>query len=211
MKKIIIIGLFFMGFFFPSRISAQSQEMQQLLLNIEKLAQFKQILKDMKKGYQIVSGGYNTIKDLSQGNFSLHETFLDALMQVSPTVRKYKRVGEIVKYQLLLVKEYKSAFDGFRNSGNFSPDEIDYCARVYDNLLKQSLRNLDELVTVITANTLRMTDEERLAAIDKIYADMQEKVLFLRSFNNNTTVLAIQRAKEHNDVRVMRNIYKGNN
>lgn len=211
MKKIIMIGICLMGFFCPPRISAQSQEMQQLLLNIEKLAQFKQILSDMKKGYQIVSGGYNTIKDLSQGNFSLHETFLDALMQVSPTVRNYKRVGAIVKYQLLLVKEYKSALEGFRKSGNFSPDEIAYCARVYDNLLQQSLRNLDELVTVISANTLRMNDEERLTAIDKIYADMQDKVLFLRSFNNNITVLAIQRAKEHNDVRVMRNIYKANN
>ena len=211
MKKLLIIGILLLGLFFPARLTAQSQEMQQLLLNIEKLAQFKQILTDMKKGYQILSGGYNTIKELSQGNFSLHETFLDALMQVSPTVRNYRRVGEIVKYQLLLVKEYKSAFEGFRNSGNFSPTEIAYCSRVYDNLLNQSLRNLDELVTVITANTLRMTDEERLTAIDKIYADMQDKLLFLRSFNNNTTVLAIQRAKERNDVRVMRSIYKTNN
>lgn len=211
MKKIIIIGILFLSLFFPPRLAAQSQEMQQLLLNIEKLAQFKQILTDMKNGYQILSGGYNTIKELSQGNFSLHETFLDALMQVSPTVRNYRRVGEIVKYQLLLVKEYKSAFEGFRNSGNFSPAEIAYFSNVYSNLLNQSLRNLDELVMVITANTLRMTDEERLTAIDKVYADMQDKLLFLRSFNNNTTVLAIQRAKERNDVRVMRSIYKTDN
>jgi DNA repair ATPase RecN len=211
MKKILIIGILFLSLFFPPRLAAQSQEMQQLLLNIEKLAQFKQILTDMKKGYQILSGGYNTIKELSQGNFSLHETFLDALMQVSPTVRNYRRVGEIVKYQLLLIKEYKSAFEGFRNSGDFSPAEIAYFSNVYSNLLNQSLRNLDELVTVITANTLRMTDEERLTAIDKVYVDMQDKLLFLRSFNSNTTVLAIQRAKERNDVRVMRSIYKTDN
>lgn len=211
MKKILIIGILFLSLFFPPRLAAQSQEMQQLLLNIEKLAQFKQILTDMKKGYQILSGGYNTIKELSQGNFSLHETFLDALMQVSPTVRNYRRVGEIVKYQLLLVKEYKSAFEGFRNSGDFSPAEIAYFSNVYSNLLNQSLRNLDELVTVITANTLRMTDEERLTAIDKVYVDMQDKLLFLRSFNSNTTVLAIQRTKERNDVRVMRSIYKTDN
>ena len=211
MKKTLIIGVLFLSLFFPPRLAAQSQEMQQLLLNIEKLAQFKEILTDMKKGYQILSGGYNTIKELSQGNFSLHETFLDALMQVSATVRNYRRVGEIVKYQLLLVKEYKSAFEGFRNSGNFSPAEIAYFSNVYSNLLNQSLRDLDELVTVITANTLRMTDEERLTAIDKIYADMQDKLLFLRSFNKNTTVLAIQRAKERNDVRVMRGIYKTDN
>nr|WP_314896888.1 TerB family tellurite resistance protein [uncultured Flavobacterium sp.] len=211
MKKILIIGIVFVGLLLPAKVTAQAQEMQQLILNIEKLAQFRQILKDMKKGYEILNGGYNTVKKLSQGNFSLHETFLDALMQVSPTVRNYKRVGDIINYQVLLVKEYKAAFDRFRNSGNFNPDEIAYLERVYNNLFKQSLRNLDELASVVTANKLRMSDDERLAAIDKIYADMQDKLLFLRSFNNNTSVLAIQRAKERNDVNAMRNIYKVNN
>ncbi|MFH6936378.1 TerB family tellurite resistance protein [Flavobacterium sp. FlaQc-30] len=211
MKKLLIIGTVFILFLLPSKVTAQKQEIQQLILNIEKLAQFKQILKDMKKGYEILSGGYNTVKDLSEGNFSLHETFLDALMQVSPTVKNYKRIGDIVNYQVVLVKEYKSAFNRFRDSKNFNPEEIAYLERVYDNLFKQSLRNLDELTSVITANKMRMSDDERLASIDKIYTDMQDKLLFLRNFNNNTAVLALQRAKEHNDTRAMRNIYKLNN
>jgi len=211
MKKILIIGTVFILFLLPSKVTAQKQEIQQLILNIEKLAQFKQILKDMKKGYEILSGGYNTIKDLSEGNFSLHETFLDALMQVSPTVRNYKRIGDIVNYQVLLVKEHKSSFNRFRDSKNFNPEEIAYLERVYDNLFKQSLRNLDELTSVITANKMRMSDDERLASIDKIYADMQDKLLFLRNFNNTTYVLALQRAKERNDMQSMRSIYKLNN
>lgn len=208
MKKILIIGIVLVGLLLPSKVTAQAQEMQQLILNIEKLAQFRQILKDMKKGYEILNGGYNTIKKISQGNFSLHETFLDALMQVSPTIRNYRRVGDIVNCQVLLVKDYKAAFNRFKKSGNFNPDEIAYLERVYNNLFKQSLRNIDELTSVITANKMRMSDDERLVAIDKIYVDMQDKLLFLRSFNNNTSVLAIQRAKERNDVNVMRNIYK---
>jgi DNA repair ATPase RecN len=211
MKKLLIIGIVFTGLLFPSQITAQKQEIQQLILNIEKLAQFKQILKDMKKGYEILSGGYNTVKDLSEGNFNLHETFLDALMQVSPTVKNYKRIGDIVNYQVLLVKEYKSALSRFRDSENFNAEEIAYFERVYDNLFKQSLRNLDELTSVITANKMRMSDDERLESIDKIYADMHDKLLFLRNFNNNTAVLALQRAKERNDTRAMRNIYKLNN
>ncbi|CAD0004848.1 hypothetical protein [Flavobacterium chungangense] len=211
MKKLLIIGTVFILFLLPSKVTAQKQEIQQLILNIEKLAQFKQILKDMKKGYEILSGGYNTVKDLSEGNFSLHETFLDALMQVSPTVKNYKRIGDIGNYQVLLVKEYKSAFNRFRDSKNFNPEEIAYLESVYDNLFKQSLRNLDELTSVITANKMRMSDDERLASIDKIYADMQDKLLFLRNFNNNTAVLALQRAKERNDTRAMRSIYKLNN
>lgn len=208
MKKLLIIGIVFTTLLFPAQITAQKQEIQQLILNIEKLAQFKQILKDMKKGYEILNGGYNTVKDLSEGNFSLHETFLDALMQVSPTVKNYRRIGDIVNYQVLLIKEYKSAFNQFRDSKNFNPEEIAYLEKVYDNLFKQSLRNLDELTWVITANKMRMSDDERLACIDKIYADMQDKLLFLRNFNNTTAVLALQRAKERNDTRSMRSIYK---
>jgi DNA repair ATPase RecN len=211
MKRLLIVLIMLVGLLFPSQAAAQSQEMQQLILNIEKLAQFKQILTDMKKGYQILNGGYNVVKDLSKGNFSLHETFLDALMQVSPTVRKYKRVGEIIHYQVLLVKEYKAAFNRFRNSGNFNPEEIAYLEKVYSKLFKESIRNLDELTSVISANTLRMSDDERLAAIDKVYADMQDKLTFLRNFNNNTSVLGIQRTKERNEINAMRSIYQVNN
>ena len=212
MKKTkILIGFVICGLFCSFRASAQSAEIQQLLLNVEKLTQFKQILSDMKKGYQILEGGYNTIKDISEGNFSLHKAFLDGLMEVSPTVRNYKRVGDIVNYQVILVREYRNAYDRFQSDGNFNPQELAYLGRVYDNLFDESLRNLDELLVIITAGKARMSDDERLQAIDRIYADMQDKLMFLRHFNNNTTILAVQRAKERNDARTIRNSYGINN
>jgi len=207
MKKIVIIGLMVLGLLHATRVAAQDQELQQLALNIEKLAQFKQILQDMKKGYEILSNGYKSVKDLSQGNFNLHKTFLDALMQVSPSVRKYKRISDIISNQLMIVKEYKAAFDRFKKSGSFNAEELDYLSNVYHNLFEQSLKSIDELTIVLTANTLRMSDEERLASIDTIFAEMQQKLLFLRSFNNSTAILAMQRAKEHQDVNSMRRMY----
>lgn len=210
-KLIIILGIVLFTFPIANKALAQKDEIAQLLLNVEKLAQFKQILSDMKKGYKILNGGYNTIKDLSEGNFSLHKTFLDALMEVSPTVKNYKRVADIINYQVILVKEYKSSFNRFKRDNNFNQQELAYLGRVYENLFKQSLNNLDDLVTIITANKLRMSDDERLEAIDKIFAEMQDKLLFLRYFNNNTTVLAVQRAKERNDANTMRLVYGINN
>jgi hypothetical protein len=212
MKKLFaIISLSFLGLLPAFRASAQADEIAQLLLNVEKLAQFKQILSDMKKGYQILEGGYNTIKNISEGNFSLHKAFLDGLMEVSPTVRNYRRVADIINYQVVLVKEYRKAYDRFKQDNNFNPNELAYLGRVYDNLLKESLRNLDELLTVITAGKVRMSDDERLQAIDRIYTDMQDKLMFLRHFNNNTTILAVQRAKERDDVQTIRKIYGLNN
>ena len=210
-KLIIIISLASVSMCSTFSASAQEDEIKQLLLNVEKLVQFKQILSDMKKGYQILDGGYNTIKNISEGNFKLHKDFLDGLLQVSPAVRNYRRVADIASCQIVLVKEYRSAYERFRRDGNFHPEELSYLGNVYERLLKESLRNLDDLLIVITAGKARMTDDERLQAIDRIYTDMQDKLMFLRHFNHNTTILAIQRAKERNDVQTIRGIYGLNN
>ena len=206
MKNIAVI-LFLILAGIPTKSPAQTQEAEQLLLNVTKLSQLKQILQDMKKGYTIISTGYTSIKDISQGNFNLHKTFLDDLLAVSPNVRNYRKVAEIIHYQMLIVKEYKYAFNRFKLDNNFSPEEIDYLQQVYTNLFKQSLKNLDALTTIVTANQLRMSDEERLQAIDAIFADIQDKFLFLKHFNNSTTILAVQRAREKNDVITIQQIY----
>lgn len=200
MKKILVLGLIMCFSIIPEKANAQSAEIQQLILNIEKLSQFKKILSDMKKGYELLSGGYQTVKDMSQGNFSLHKTFLDALMQVSPMVKNYKKVGEIINYQVLLVKESRNGLSRFSKSGNFNEKELKYFESVYRNILNLSLRNLDELTMVVTADKLRMSDDERLEAVDAIFLEMQDKLLFLRDFNASSNILLLQRAKEKNDV-----------
>lgn len=188
-------------------VKAQSTEVQQLLLNVEKLSQLKNILEDMKKGYSVVSTGYNAIRNISQGNFSLHEVFLDGLMLVSPEVKKYRRVADIISCQKDILSEYKRAFDRFKGSGNFRPQELAYMGRVYTQLFELSLDNLDELTTVITASKLRMSDEERLAAIDSIFKSVEDKLLFLRSFNTSALALSAQREKQKAELKNVVDLY----
>ena len=191
----------------PVKIYAQSQEATQLVLNYEKLRQLEEILDNMYKGYKILSKGYNTIKDISEGNFSLHQVFLDGLYAVNPAVRNYKRIPYIIQYQKFLVKEYKRAFNRFKNDPNLTVREVKYLANVYSYLFKQSLRNLDELLMIVTAAKLRMSDEERLRAIDRIYYDLENKVVFLKLFNSTTQRLAMQRARDNHDVITLQKLY----
>lgn len=186
---------------------AQSDEAQQLLLNWEKLTQLKKILQNMYDGYRIVHKGYTTIKDISEGNFSLHKTFLDGLLEVSPAVRKYKRIADILGYQVRIVKEYRSAFNQFKDTRQFTTAEINHIGKVYKNLFNQSLKNLDELAMVITAGRLRMSDDERLQAIDRIYNSITDQYTFLQEFNNQTAVLSVQREKDQMDIKLMRKIH----
>ena len=202
MKTIVVILLLSIGFSIGAR--AQTQEVAQLILNLEKLKQLEEILDNMYKGYKILTKGYNTIKDIAEGNFNIHQVFLDGLYAVSPTVRNYKRIPYIISYQQFILKEYKRVFNKFRNDPNLTVREIRYLENVYENLFKQSLRNLDELVMVITASKLRMSDEERLHAIDRIYEDMGDKVTFLKLFNSGTQALIVQRAKESHEVTTLR-------
>ena len=77
---------------------------------------------------------------------------------------------------------------------------------VYTNLFNKSLQNLDELTMVITAGKLRMSDDERLNAIDRIYIDMGDKLVFLRTFNNENNVLAIQRGRVMVDTKISKKL-----
>ncbi|ARS35738.1 hypothetical protein [Pontibacter actiniarum] len=205
MKKFCLLLLFAMAC--GLRLQAQSAEAQQLLLNVEKLAQLKQLLSDMKQGYQVINTGYTAIRQVSEGNFRLHEAFLDGLLQVRPAVRHYRRVADILRDQFQLVRESEQALRRFRAAGCFSAQELDYLSGVYGRLLEESLLQLEALSRLITDGQLRMQDEERLQAIDALFLDVEEALLFLRRFNGSTSLLALQRARAGKDVAAARALY----
>jgi DNA repair ATPase RecN len=191
----------------PGISNSQSFEAQQLLLNYTKLVQLEAILDNMYKGYKILSAGYNTIKDISEGNFNLHKTFLDGLLAVNPSVAKYKRIPDIIHCQQMIVEQCKRGLARIRTDGELTPDEIRYAERVYSSLIRQSLRNLDELVTIVTATKLRMSDGERLQGIDRLFREMAKNLTVLQSFNDYTHELARQRAKAKNELKTMHNLH----
>lgn len=207
MKKQHIIASLLACLFFYQVAIAQTQEVQQLLLNLEKLRQLEQILDNMYKGYKILDKGYTTIKNIAQGNYTLHQLFIDGLMVVNPSIRNYKRIPFIIEYQQLLLQEYKRAYNRFKQDPNFSVEEMEYLVNVYAFLVDASLRNIDELFLIITATKLSMSDDERMQAIDRIFFDMEDKLMFLKTFNNSTQLLAIQRARTRNDAETMRKLY----
>jgi uncharacterized pyridoxal phosphate-containing UPF0001 family protein len=191
--------------------NAQAQEMQQLILDIEKLTQMKGILSDMKTGYQIYQQGYGTISSLSKGNFDLHNIYITGLMAVSPSVRNYGRIAEILTMEASLISEYKRESSLFQQSGTFTVSELSYMSDVYTRLVSETLDNIEELANIITANKLRMSDAERIKAIDRIYGTSSDKLQFLRSFNNQGVSLSLQRSKDAADTQTLKQLYGINN
>ena len=205
MKKYLVLSMFSL-LLFSGKVSAQSEEVQQLLLNVIKLEQLKKILNNMYDGYKVLTKGYNTIKSISEGNFSLHKVFLDGLLQVSPGVRKYKKVADIINFQLQLIKTVKPAINTFRATGLFNETELNYMARVYGDLFNRSFQQLEALAMIITAGNLRMSDEERLNAIDRIYLNISDQLVFLHAFNTENNILALQRGRDNVEIKLSKRL-----
>lgn len=190
-----------------SRTQSLAQTVEQLTLDYQKLSEYKQILSDMYTAYTQIKQGYEQIKNIAEGNYSLHEGFLDALLEVSPVVRNYIKITTIINNEAQLVREYKAATAYWNKNGHFSVAELDGINSVYGTLLNGSLRNLDELAMIVTAGSLRMNDAERLAAIDRIDKDMTDRLAFLRVFNNQAAIQAGQRAIDENNISALKGIY----
>jgi hypothetical protein len=206
MKKIFFIALLILT---GAGLRAQSvaDDTEQLLLDVQKLAQLKQILSEMYQAYTITHQGYESIKSLSQGTFSLHKAFLDGLLLVNPGVASYWKVADIVNKEIALVKEAQSANSYLKSTGQFNSTELGTFLTRYNNLIQGSLNDVTELIMVITAGTLRMSDAERLAAIDRIDGNITRSLGETYAFDNDAALQAMQRLRQQQDIGTVQGLY----
>jgi|HubBroStandDraft_1064217.scaffolds.fasta_scaffold65979_3 hypothetical protein len=207
MKRVLMIGLVLLLTAGAAQAQSIVQAGEQLALDIEKLSELKGILKDMYTAYEIIDKGYTDVKNIVEGNFNLHKAFLDALLAVSPAVQDYSKVERIISAESQILAEYKTASRQLAGSGRFSISELDYTNGVYANLLNRSATCVNELVMLLTADELRMSDADRLAGIDRVDTDISSQLRLLRMFNSGLTLQAGLRAREAGDINTIKLLY----
>jgi hypothetical protein len=180
---------------------------EELVLDAQKLASLKSTLKDMEQGYDQLKDGYTKIRDIAQGNFSLHQAFLDALWILSPAVRNDPRLTEILNTEYRIVAAYKAATGSLGANPVFSPDEMTYINGTFSAVLERSTQAVEELTMVTTDNQLRMSDDQRLQAMDRIDGDMKSELAFLQQFDNELAIEAARRNQESNDINTLKSLY----
>lgn len=153
-----------------------------------------------KKGYNIVNGGITAIKNIKNGDFNLHRDFFNRLKNVNPAIRRYAKVADIIAYQVKIIKQTKGTLQQIRETKLFTETELDYCKQVFDNLLNECMKTVEELMLVTTSGKLEMKDDERLKRIDRLYADVQDKYSFTCSFGEDMGILAVQRLGEQMEI-----------
>ena len=83
---------------------------------LEQLAALQVYTGYVKKGYGIARDGLGLVRDITGGEFKLHELFISGLKKVSPAVAGDARVAEIVVLELEIVRAFGRLLDlqGFR-------------------------------------------------------------------------------------------------
>lgn len=163
---------------------------------LQQIAALQVYINYAKKGYSIVSGGINTIRDIKKGDLNLHNTFFSSLKTINPKISRYTKVADIISYQVRIIKLARQTLQSIREANQFSVEEIEYCKMVLDALLDDCIQSVTELIEIITPDKLQMTDDERLVRIDKLYLDMQDKFTFSNVMSEDISLLALQRLTE---------------
>ena len=173
---------------------------------LQQIAALQTYIGYAEKGFSIVTSGLNTIQDIKKGDFNLHSKFFTSLMNVNPEVKKYVKVAQIISMQISIAKVVNNTIKDCRNARQMTDAEMNYLQHVFNNLLDDCGKDLDELFGLITDGQQQMKDDERIKRIDKLYADMQDKKMFTQSFSNSAKGLSVQRRNDAYDIQIERKL-----
>ncbi|MES2006369.1 MAG: TerB family tellurite resistance protein [Bacteroidota bacterium] len=207
MKTIILL---LCGFVFCLRVSAQAQELQQLKLDLEKLAQFKLMLSQAKSGYQALTNGYNNVLDIGKANFNLHQQFLDQLLQVNPEVKNNPVVQRVLSSKQQFVTDFKNLISRMQSSGVFNLTELSEISQSVATIGEVVNADNELLLSVLTPGKFRMSDAERSSIINQVDHSVQKQVGRLKALTdeyNKLMVLRLQQKRDVNAVKRLGNLY----
>ena len=157
----------------------------------------------LKKGYDVVSDGVGTIKGFTSGEFGLHEAFFGSLALVNPLIKNDYRVLEIASMQGKISK-------AFVLMGRLDLDgsNLAYIHSVHDGVIEECNKDLDELLLMVSASSLEISDQERLSRLAKVHNSMSEKLEFVSGFYVEVQSIVQSGRDSKSDVLKLRRLYE---
>lgn len=147
------------------------------------------------------------ISGWTKKNKEQYQKYYEELSKIKGYISNYQRVRSLMEKQVLIVSEYRRAFDLFKKDKHFSQKEIAYMTKVYTGMLNESVQTLDQLLSLIRDHDLIMTDGKRLELISTAANRMDTVLSDLRLFNQQNIKLTLQRASDLEEVNALKQIY----
>ncbi len=149
----------------------------------------------------------NEIATWSEKQRSLYAKYYLDLWKVKTSITYYHRIKEITHKQVYLVEEYRKAWAMAQKDDNFNPQELKYMLDVYSGILKESAKNIDQILLIVGSFKTQMSDAERLNLINEAANRIDENVQDLKKFNTQNILLSLQRSKTQKEINKTQNLY----
>jgi hypothetical protein len=137
----------------------------------------------------------------------LYEDYYNELWQVKQVIADYDKVRDIVRLQSKIVSEYTRAYSLFKQDKHFTSDELDQMFRVYNGILSESLKNVDQVLLVVNSLVTQMDDAGRIEIINKAASGVQKNYSDLQRFNQQNVQLSLERGSDVNDIETVKKLY----
>lgn len=147
------------------------------------------------------------ISQWTQKQRDLYKGYYEELARVKSAITSYQRIKEITRLQTQLIQQYESTWNLLRQDTHFSAQELAYMQGVYEGMLQESLKNIDQIFLVLDSFATQMSDLKRLEIINTASDHIQANYDDLILFNKQNMLLSLQRARTSHDVKKVREFY----
>lgn len=147
------------------------------------------------------------ITEWTQKQRDLYKEYFEELQKVKSLITYYKRIRAISDKQYRLVTEYRRVISIIQTDKHFTAGERAHMGKVYSGILNESIKNIDQIGSIIKAFQTSMTDGKRIELINDAAESVEKNYDDLMRFNNQNMLLSLQRAKSDHDARVVKLLY----
>lgn len=182
------------------------QKRTQIRYLVQQVGELQVHLEMLKKGYDIVREGINTVEEITKGEFDLHNNYFTSLMKVNPHVLRYTNFPELIFGQNIINKRVTGIKYNLYASPDLSEAESAFIIKILDNLQDAATRIYSNLEDVLLNNKLQMTDHERLRRIDELKEEYKKHIVDLDQVELNIQQMIANRIAESNEIRLLRKL-----
>lgn len=166
------------------------------------------VLKDL--GNTVVKKGNDTqaiIKSLEDQTVQMHDEWYSSLLKINSVVANYQQVKSIWNYQNRTMSLYTQNIAQLRANPFLTPNQFQGMVKGYTTLLAENVGLLDDLTTILTPGSAKMTDAQRLKFINKISDKVTHQYQLVAYFTKRNQTIATQQTQAAQDAQTLKKLY----
>lgn len=198
------VGILFFMWLMGFRVSVFGQTTEAML---QQIAALQGYIRTAEKGYQIAEQGIATVREIKNGEFSLHSIFFSSLRAVNPAVKNMGQTGEILSLQISMIENFSRSLNAWKQSTWLQPTEVSMMDDVYANMVTTGLKDANSLSDLTSDGALQMSDGERIRRIETLNEEMKAQQVSVQDYVDGTNLLILRRQQEAENIMVLKNIY----